>query len=155
MVYDAALAEDIVQDVLMTCCRTEPHKAPTGSLRGWLYQVARNRSIDELRKMRPKARLSALQSSQKLWRNAVIPIDPESTPAGRAVKRDHVERLQMAIDAMDDDLRGVVILYFFQGLSRNEVAEAIGLTLSGTKARLARATRLLREKLRALDESGT
>ncbi len=153
MVYNEALAEDIVQDVLMTCCRIEEDKAPRESLRGWLYKLTRNRSIDELRKMHPKARLSALQSSRDAWLNPVVPIDPFTTPAGKAVKRDRTRQVQMAIDAMEDDLREVVIMYFFQGLSRAEVSEAIGLTLSGTKARIAKSTRLLREKLRALNDS--
>ena len=61
--------------------------------------------------------------------------------------------MQLAIDAMEDDLREVVIMYFFQGLSRSEVSEAVGLTLSGTKARLAKATKVLRERLRVLDDS--
>jgi RNA polymerase sigma-70 factor (ECF subfamily) len=153
MVYDEGLAEDIVQEVLMTCCRAGEGIQPTESLRGWLYKIARNRSIDQLRKMRPKARLSALQTSKRTWERPAIPIDPSTTPAGRAVKQDRTRRVQLAIDAMDDDLREVVILYFFQGLSRDEVSEAIGLTLSGTKARLAKATRVLRQKLRALDDS--
>lgn len=153
MVYDEALAEDIVQDVLMTCCRTSQSIQPRQSLRGWLYKITRNRSIDELRKMHPKARLSALQTSRQTWMNPAIPIDSATTPAGRAVKQDRTRRVQLAIDAMDDDLREVVILYFFQGLSRDEVSEAIGLTLSGTKARLAKAARVLRQKLRALDDS--
>ena len=42
-------------------------------------------------------------------------------------------------------------LAFALGLA--ERAEAIGLSLAGTKARLAKATRMLREKLRALDDS--
>ncbi len=153
MVYDESLAEDIVQDVLMTCCRTGEGIQPTESLRGWLYKIARNRSIDELRKMHPKVRLSALQASRHTWEHPAIPIDSSTTPAGRAVKQDRTRRVQLAIDAMDDDLREVVILYFFQGLSRGEVSEAIGLTVSGTKARIAKATRVLRLKLRALDDS--
>ncbi len=153
MVYNETLAEDLVQDVLMTCCRVDQDSQPAGSLRGWLYRVARNRAIDELRKMHAKARLSALQSSRQTWAHPVVPIDPLTTPAGKVVKRDRVQRVQMAIDAMDDDLREVVILYFYQGLSRAEVSEAIGLTISGVKARLAKAARQLREKLRALDDS--
>ncbi|MBN2563810.1 MAG: sigma-70 family RNA polymerase sigma factor [Phycisphaerae bacterium] len=153
MVYNEMLAEDIVQDVLVTCCRSDGATRPTGSLRGWLYKVARNKSIDELRRMHPKARLSALQSSRQIWMSSAVPIDPLTTPAGRAVKQDRTRRVQLAIDAMEDDLREVVIMYFFQGLSRAEVSEAIGLSLSGTKARIAKATRLLREKLRALDDS--
>lgn len=153
MVYNETLAEDIVQEVLMSCCRADPQSLPTGSLRGWLYRVARNRSIDELRKLHPALRLSALQSSKQAWLNPKIPIDPMTTPAGKAVKQDLARRVQLAIDSMEDDLREVVILYFFQGLPREELAEAIGLTLSGAKARIARATRVLREKLQSLDES--
>jgi RNA polymerase sigma-70 factor (ECF subfamily) len=153
MVYNEAMAEDIVQDVLMTCCRAGQGLQPTESLRGWLYKITRNRSIDELRKLHPKARLSALQTSRQTWMNPAIPIDSSTTPAGRAVKQDRTRRVQLAIDGMDDELREVVIMYFFQGLSRGEVSEAIGLSLSGTKARLAKATRLLREKLRSLDDS--
>jgi RNA polymerase sigma factor (sigma-70 family) len=126
---------------------------PTGSLRGWLYRVARNRSIDEIRKMKPEVRLSAMQSSSRIWAAAVVPLDPTTTPAGKAMKEDRARRVQEVVSAMDDDLRDVVILYFFQGLSRDEVAEAIGLTLSGTKARISRATRELRNKLRSLDDS--
>jgi RNA polymerase sigma-70 factor (ECF subfamily) len=153
MVYNEAMAEDIVQDVLMTCCRMGQGLQPTESLRGWLYKIARNRSIDELRKLRPKVRLSALQTSRQTWMNPAIPVDSSTTPAGRAVKQDRTRRVQLAIDGMDEDLREVVIMYFFQGLSRAEVSQVIGLSVSGTKARLAKATKLLRQKLRALDDS--
>lgn len=151
MVYDEALAEDIVQEVMIKCLN--PDAAPSGSLRGWLYRVARNRSIDALRRMKPELRLSAMQSSSRIWAAAVVPLDPTTTPAGKAMKADRARRVQEVVNAMDDGLREVVILYFFQGLSREEVAEAIGLTLSGTKARISRATCELRAKLRSLDDS--
>lgn len=153
MVYNEALAEDIVQEVMMKCLRPGGGTTPSGSLRGWLYRVARNRSIDEIRKMKPEVRLSAMQSSSRIWAAAVVPLDPTTTPAGKALKEDRARRVQEVVEAMDDDLREVVILYFFQGLSRSEVADAIGLTLSGTKARISRATRELRAKLSSLDDS--
>lgn len=153
ILYDAALAEDVVQDVLVKCTASTEQEAPTGSLRGWLYRVARNRSIDALRKMKPEVRLSAAQSSSDIWRNGAAILDSVTTPAGKAIKTDRARTVQQAIEAMDDDLRIVVILYFFQGLSREELAEAIGLSLAGAKARIARATRLLREKLHSLNDS--
>jgi len=153
MVYNEALAEDIVQDVMIKCLNPGGGGVPSGSLRGWLYRVARNRSIDCIRKMKPEVRLTAAQSSSNVWANAVVPLDPTTTPAGKALKEDRARRVQEVVDAMDDDLREVVILYFFQGLSRMEVADAIGLTLSGTKARIAKATRHLRTKLNSLDDS--
>ncbi|MBX3395810.1 MAG: RNA polymerase sigma factor [Phycisphaerae bacterium] len=152
MVYDEVLAEDIVQEVMMKCF-SPGVTPPSGSLRGWLYKIARNRSIDEIRKMRPDVRMSAMKSASHIWDGAAIPIDPATTPAGKAIKADRARSVQTAIDSMDEDLREVVILYFFQGLPRLEVAEAIGLSLAGTKARLSRATRHLREQLHALDDS--
>lgn len=153
MVYDASLAEDIVQDVLLKCCRMSKQTRPSGSLRGWLYQVARNRSIDEIRRMHPKIRLSALATSRHLFERGAIPLDKKSTPAGQAMKADRAQRVQMTIESMDEPLREVVILYFFQGLSREEVAEAVGLSLAGVKARLSKATRELREHLKSFDDS--
>jgi RNA polymerase sigma-70 factor (ECF subfamily) len=153
MVYNEALAEDLVQDVLVTCCKAQAGAKPTGSLRGWLYRVTRNRAIDELRKRHPNVRLSALDTNDRMWSDSAVPLDPVTTPAGKAIKEDRARRVKMAIDAMDEDLREVVILYFFQGLPREQVAEAIGLTLSGAKARLAKATRQLREQLAGLNDS--
>ena len=153
MVYNEAMAEDLVQDVLVKCCAASDQEKPSGSLRGWLYRVARNRAIDEIRRKQPNVRLSALGSRDGLWTDSAVPFDPVTTPAGKAIKADRARRVKMAIDGMDEDLRDVVILYFFQGLSREDVAEVIGLTLSGTKARLAKATNYLREKLSGLDDS--
>lgn len=56
---------------------------------------------------------------------------------------------------MDEELRSVVIMRYFQDLPREEIAEAIGLSLAGTKARLSKAMQLLREKLDLSDDSGT
>jgi RNA polymerase sigma-70 factor (ECF subfamily) len=151
MLYNEALAEDIVQEVLVACCRAQVR--PNGSLRGWLYQVARHRAIDELRKARPRQLPAGPES--RIWTDSAIPIDPVTTPAGRAIAEDRARRVQLAIDALPEDLREVIILYFFQGLSREQVAEAIGLTLSGTKARLSKATALLRRRLATLNESSS
>lgn len=154
MVFDEALAEDIVQDVLMACCRIGESSLPSGSLRGWLYRVARNRCIDALRKMHPAQRLSAIQTAHSRPAGPLA-IDPATTPARRAARDDRDHRIRFAVDAMDDDLREVVVMHFFQGLATSEIAEALELSLSGAKARLTRATRLLRERLRNLDESGS
>ncbi|MCH9009415.1 MAG: hypothetical protein IIC21_02160 [Chloroflexi bacterium] len=53
MVYNDAVAEEVVQDVLVAACKTPT--AEVTHLRGWLYRVARNRCLDVLRKMKPTA----------------------------------------------------------------------------------------------------
>lgn len=152
MVFNEALAEDLVQEVLMRCCKVEPSQVPTGSLRGWLYRVARNRCIDELRRMHPQQRLTAAQSGQTRG-PAIIPVDPATTPAGKVAKQDRTAKIQLVVDGMEDDLREVVVMHFFQGLSTSEIADALELSVSGAKARLARATKLLRTRLKSLNEA--
>lgn len=152
MIFSEALAEDLVQDVLMRCCRVETEQMPTGSLRGWLYRIARNRCIDELRRMHPMARLSAAQSG-KTHAPAVVPIDPATTPARQMARQDRTTQIQRVVDGMEDDLRDVVVMHFFQGLNNGEIAEALNLSVSGAKARLSRATKLLRQRLKALNDA--
>jgi len=152
MLSDAELAADMVQDVLATCCRLQAESFPTHSIRGWLYQVARRRCIDEQRKRRgaapPEAR--GPRSPQPSVESAV---DPLTTPAGRALKQDRAGRILTALQDLDDDLRSVVVMRYFQNLSREEIAEAVGLTVAGTKARLGKALEVLRTRLRQLGES--
>lgn len=152
MVGDAEAAADVVQDVLATCCRLATESMPQVSIRGWLYQLARRRCIDLLRKRRNSAGsgAAAVRRVQPSYDNA---LDPLTTPAGKALKRDRAERLLTVLDELDDDLRSVVVMRYFQDLPREEIAEAIGLTLAGTKARLSKAMLVLREKLGDLGDS--
>jgi len=80
-------------------------------------------------------------------------IDPLTTPAGKALKRERALRILAVLRELDDELRSVVIMRYFQELPRAEIAEAIGLSLAGTKARLSKAMDALRQKLQQLDDS--
>ena len=152
MLGDPTQAEDVVQDVLATCCRLEAESLPAHSIRGWLYQVARRRCIDARRKQHdvapPAAR--AARGVQPSFDHA---IDPLTTPAGKALKRDRAVRILAVLQELDDDLRSVVVMRYFQELPREEIAEAIGLSVAGTKARLSKAMDVLREKLQQFDDS--
>ena len=152
MLGDPTQAEDVVQDVLATCCRLEAESLPAHSIRGWLYQVARRRCIDTRRKQHdvapPAAR--AARGVQPSFDHA---IDPLTTPAGKALKRDRAVRILAVLQELDDDLRSVVVMRYLQLLPREEIAEAIGLSVAGTKARLSKAMDVLREKLQQFDDS--
>jgi len=152
MLNDATQAEDVVQDVLATCCRLEAGSLPQRSIRGWLYQAARRRCIDVRRRRHDSARpdARAVRGAQPGLDQAV---DPLTTPAGKALKRERAARILAVLEELDDDLRSVVIMRYFQELPREQIAEALGLSLAGAKARLARALEALRHKLARLDDS--
>lgn len=152
MLTDASAAEDVVQEVLAVCCGLEAESLPTTSVRGWLYQLARRRCIDAIRKRRAAAAPLAFDRRQT-QRSVESAVDPLTTPAGKALKRDRAQRVLAALDDLDEELRSVIVMRYFQNLSREEIAEAIGLGLAGTKTRLSKAMDVLREKLAGIDES--
>ncbi len=152
MLGDPAQGEDIVQDVLETCCRLDVESLPTHSIRGWLYQVARRRCIDTQRKQHDAAGPAA-RAARGVQASFDHAIDPLTTPAGKALKRDRAVRILAVLQELDEDLRSVVVMRYFQELPRDEIAEAIGLSVAGTKARLSKAMDVLREKLQQFDDS--
>lgn len=152
MLGDPASGEDIVQDVLATCCRLEAGSLPAHSIRGWLYQVARRRCLDARRKRHDKA-APAARGPRGVQPDYDHAVDPLTTPAGKALKRDRATRILAVLQELDEDLRSVVVMRYFQDLPRTEIAEAIGLSVAGTKARLGKAMAALREKLQQFDDS--
>jgi len=153
MTGDAELAADIVQDLLATCCDVGGDALPHSSLRGWLYQITRRRCID-LRRRRNVAARPAERAPRATQPSLESAIDPLTTPAGKALKRDRATRILGVLHELDEDLRSVIIMRYFQDLPREEIADALGLSIAGTKARLSRAMEVLRDRLDPLGESG-
>lgn len=154
MLNDTALAEDVVQEIFLTCCRLTPEQQPTSSLRGWLYQIARRRCIDlhRRRKQPEPGDVRGTRPAQPTFDHA---IDPLTTPAGKALKLDRAAKVLELVHDLDEELKTVVLMRYFQDLPREEIAEAVGLTVAGVKARLNKAMQLLRDKMSRLDDSGT
>jgi RNA polymerase sigma-70 factor (ECF subfamily) len=132
-VSDEAEAEDILQEVFVRihrhlCCLPTPVK-----MESWIYQIARNLIIDSYRRRREQVEL------------------PESFPAEVDLPEDDLEAelslslkdLLAELPAMD---RQALVLTDYQGLSQRELAERLGISVSGAKSRVQRA----RDKLRAL-----
>lgn len=147
---DAAAAEDAVQDVITACCQTNPESTPQRSLRGWLYQVARRRCIDQQRTRRRRA--AGDGGDQRTAAIARAP-DPCTTPAGRALKRERAARILDVLEELDEEQRSIVVMRFMQNLSRDEIAEATGLSLRTVKSRISASIAELRRRLRRFDDS--
>lgn len=152
MLNDAAAAEDVVQDVFLTCCRIGPEQQPQTSIRGWLYQIARRRCIDIHRRQREPdaAAVRAARRAQPTFEHA---IDPLTTPAGKALKLDQAAKVLALVQDLDEELRTVVLMRYFQDLPREEIAEAVGLSVAGVKARLTKAMQLLRDRMSSPGDS--
>ncbi|MBM3499885.1 MAG: sigma-70 family RNA polymerase sigma factor [Armatimonadetes bacterium] len=150
MVGDASDAEDLTQDAILRA-----HRA-IGSFRGgatfqtWLYRIATNIAVDALRRRgRQKVKVTSLddplQSEEGLVPREVP--DTQRDPLELAEAAELHGEVQQAIASLSPKLRAVVLLFDMQGMSYEEIAEALDLPLGTVKSRLFNARARLRERL--------
>jgi RNA polymerase sigma-70 factor (ECF subfamily) len=133
-VGDPADAEDILQDVFIKIHTRIDTLQDDGRLVSWLYQIARNTTIDYYRTRRP-----ALDLPETL---AVYPEPVESEPEAQLAAG-----LRDFLAVLPDPYRQAVVLTDLQGLKQADLADRLGLSLSGAKSRVQRGRQMLRDAL--------
>jgi len=145
---DAALAEEITQDVMTTLWRKAGQFDPAkSSLATWLYRVARNRRIDWAR----RDRLDYHDPMDATF--ALLAADDPSDGSFDGARRDEV--VKQAIAALPAEQRDLVRLAFYDGLSHSQIAERTGLPLGTVKSRIRLAFGRLRRLLEQQGVAGT
>jgi len=146
MVGDLATAEDLVQEVFLRVYRARERYAPEARFSTWLYRIATNLALNELR--RPRRRTPHRSAEDE---EAVL-----AEPAAGADDVAHARRVGRAAAAALEELpetqRAALCLAAVEGLSYAEVAEALEVTESAVKALVHRARSALAQRLRAVRE---
>ena len=151
ILHDEDEAEEVVGDVFVQVWRhIDQHDARRGPLVPWILSIARNRSLDALRRRRRWWRKSVhLEQAQKVEGGDVAPAAPhEAAVPGWPVHRE----VHAALAALSEEQRRVVVLSYFEGLSHREIARRLHQPLGTVKTRLRMAHRTLTEGLRHLKD---
>ena len=135
LLRDRAAAEDVTAAAFERAYRKQrTYKAGRGSERAWLFGIARNAALDELRRRKRAAALTA------------EPADLDSTTpedyAEAALRRASVRAALTRIGAREREL---VALKFHAGLDNSEIAAVLGVSVSNAGTQLHRAMTKLRE----------
>jgi RNA polymerase sigma factor (sigma-70 family) len=143
--YDAA--SDILQHVFTQCYLSLPKLRTGEPLKPWLFRVARNRCLDELRRKRgiPFSELQVPDEAEELSPLEIIP-DTSPLPEDIAEQHDLQEILQKAIATLPPKFREVVLLRYTAQLSFADIAEALHMPEATAKTYFQRA----KPRLRAL-----
>jgi RNA polymerase sigma-70 factor (ECF subfamily) len=129
MVGDRALAEDLAQEIFLRIYQGLPGFSLRCRFTTWLFQVAKNRVLDELR-----ARERKPQSSLTL--EDLPPLEVVDAPPERVEAIDAVWR---AVAALNPDLKMALLLRDVVGLSYTEIADSLEITLATVKWRIFKA----------------
>ncbi len=146
--YDAAC--DILQQVMLQLYISLP-KLHTGEpLKAWLYQVARNRCLDELRRKRA-IHFSELEKGTDEEEQSLLDTMQDLSPLPEEVveRRDVQDTLLKAIRALPPKFRAVVLLRYASQLSYAEIGRVLHMPEATAKTYFQRVKPLLRNVLAA------
>ncbi|MEV5407638.1 sigma-70 family RNA polymerase sigma factor [Thermopolyspora sp. NPDC052614] len=136
---DRAVAEDILQEVLVTFWeRPLAYDPDRGTLRAWLTTITHRRAVDHVR------------SEERRKVSAVGPRLVEPEPAGVAeevVDADEVARVREAVAKLPDGLRQAIELAYYGGRTYRQVADELELPEGTAKSRIRLGLRRLAEAL--------
>jgi RNA polymerase sigma-70 factor (ECF subfamily) len=155
MMRRAEDAEDVTQETFLKVYKALPSFGGRSAVYTWIFRIAVNASLSKLRSLgrRHDHEVAVQFGSRGDDAEAGATIEPASTEAGplESVEvADSAARVQRAIDALSPDDRAVVVLRESEGLSYDEIADAVGSTRMAVKSRLHRARTELATKLKDL-----
>ncbi|HEX6573518.1 MAG TPA: RNA polymerase sigma-70 factor [Gemmatimonadaceae bacterium] len=139
IVQSRAVAEEIVQDVLLELWKRREGLADDSSPQAYLFQSTRNRSLNHVRHER------VTKAGEPYARR---PESVESTAHAHVVEDEMQATVRRAIDSLPERCREIFEMSRTHGLKYSEIAVALGISIKTVEAQMGKALRILREELR-------
>lgn len=141
-------AEDVAQEAFWQAYRSLPHLRDAERFGPWLKEVTTRTAANWLRKNLSRLRMETPLPARRTVRFE----DARKGPQGIAERGEIYERVQMAIDALPERYRLVVVLRYMQELSYDEIGRFTGESRDEVRGVLQRASVQLRELLDEQEE---
>lgn len=137
LLSDPVAAEDVAQDAFLALYR-HLHQIPAAAYRPWLYRVARNLCLDQLR--RRKFKLSLFRDLSTDDEQPFAPGDGGAdSPDELAQAREANAAIEQAIEALPTKFRDAFLLCEIEGMSYEDAAAVLGCPVKTVSTRLFRA----------------
>lgn len=146
LLEDDIEAEGVVQESFLRLFEKLDQFEGRAKVGTWLYRVAYNTAVDRLRKRRPHVRMDVDIDDAHLP-GPVVLTDWKQLPEQVLSESEIRAELDKAIAALPEKFRVVFMLREIEGLSTQETADIVGISVSAAKVRLHRARLALRERL--------
>lgn len=131
-VRESDAVDDILQDVFLKAHASLHTVKSHGSLTAWLYRIAANAIVDHYRSQKPWDELDDQLAAPRAERNYAAEL---------------ATCLQPLISDLPETYRSALVLSELEGLPQKEVANRLGISLSGAKSRVQRGRDKLRQRL--------
>ncbi|SFI05995.1 RNA polymerase sigma factor [Planctomicrobium piriforme] len=147
---DLQLSEDLAQETLLKVHHQSWDYLPLGRFRGWMFRIARNHLIDNVRRRSHDALVRSLRQSSNAEEDVLARFADEFRPPEHDMEQqEFVALIDELLDEIPEDQRQTFLLHHYSDLSLPEVADITDVPLATSKSRLRLAREKLAEKLKA------
>ena len=153
MLDDPRDAEEVVQDVILTVVQKIESFRGEAAFSSWVYRIAANAAYKRLRTLRSRPEVSLeplLPVFDAEGRHARPVTDWSPQLEDPAIAREARAAIEQSLRQLPGEYRAVLLLRDVEGLSNDDAAAALGLTVAAVKSRLHRARLVLRQQLSGL-----
>lgn len=141
-------AEDAAQDTFLKACRSIKDYTPSASFYTWLYRIAVNTCHDHQRKSSFR---SLFFSADTGGTSDSFP-SPLPTPETALAEQESMLALQASLKKISRKLRAVIVLKEIEGLSYEEIAAVLDVSVGTVKSRISRARADLKKYMKHFTE---
>lgn len=141
-VRDHSTVDDLFQDISLKVLKRFHTVRDERTVRGWIFQVARNACLDYLRAQQARPTSTTIDfydrgASGEMGRN----------PVERFLSRERIEAVYKALDSLPDSQREVIRLRLEEGLDHQAISDRLGISRQAVEVRLCRGRASIKEQL--------
>jgi RNA polymerase sigma-70 factor, ECF subfamily len=152
MVRNAAVAEDLAQEVFLRVYRSRESYEASAKFTTWLYRIATNLAVNHARDSRherPETTVSLDEPDENTGLAIDVP-DGSLSAEELLVRRERMVAIRRRVNELPERQKIAVIMHKYQQMDYREISEALKLSESATKSLLFRAYETLRGQLKEL-----
>jgi len=150
MIPDRPVCEEFVQEAFLKLVRAKPDFSGGTKVSTYLFYVARNLAIDEIRKRRLRYNISINGHREGEDQRTMLEKIPDKRwdPDSDATRSELKRRVEECLSSLPEEQREVFILREVEGLEFSKIAEILGCNENTVKSRMRYALEKLREGLK-------
>ena len=155
ILYDSSEAADVTQEVFLRAFRGIGGFREGSSLKTWVYRIAVRQALNHRRwSWRHLRQQTSMDAGEALDDHAIEFKAPGASPFDEVASREVQQTVRRALRKVAADFRMAVILRDLEGMSYEEIAEVLDISVGTVKSRILRGRRALRELLAPVFAAG-
>ncbi|MBU6402342.1 MAG: sigma-70 family RNA polymerase sigma factor, partial [Verrucomicrobia bacterium] len=155
-VADPTEAEDLAQNVFIQVFKSAHRYRPTAKFSTWLFTIARNLCLNELRRRtrHPAESLDASMPGEDDHPARQFEDKRASSPPEALLGRELAQKIEQALAALPENQRTAILLFRNEELSYEEIAAVLQCSVSATKSLIHRGRETLKQQLKPYLRTG-